>query len=83
VWLDLKEELELELAMLREHLESIAPLRRKCDVSAPDLVETMALGAFLHGFYNGIENGCKRIAIHMDGGPPRGRRHGTRSCWKA
>lgn len=72
MWLDLKEELELELAMLREHVESLAALRRKCQVSAPDVVETMALGAFLHGFYNGIENGFKRIAIHMDGGPPRG-----------
>jgi hypothetical protein len=72
VWLDLKEEIELELAMLRELLESVQALRAQCQVSVPDLVETMALGAFLHAFYNGVENAFKRIAIHMDGGMPKG-----------
>jgi len=72
VWVDMKEEVELELAMLREHVDSMAALRRKAAASPPDMVETMALAAFLHGFYNGIENAFKRIAIHMDGGPPRG-----------
>ena len=72
MWADMKEEVELELAMLREHVDSMAALRRKAAVSPPDMVETMALAAFLHGFYNGIENALKRIAIHMDGGPPRG-----------
>lgn len=72
MWPDLREEVELEMAMLREHVESVAPLRAKVAISPPDLVERMALGAFLHGFYNGVENTFKRIAIHMDGGPPRG-----------
>jgi hypothetical protein len=68
----MKEEVELELAMLREHLESLAVLRKKVASSPPDMVETMALGAFLHGFYNGVENAFKRVAIHMNGGAPRG-----------
>lgn len=72
MWPELKEEVELELAMLREHVDSIASLRQKLAASPPNLVETMALGAFLHGLYNGIENAFKRIAIHMNGGPPRG-----------
>lgn len=72
MWLELREEVELELAMLREHVDSLAALRKKAVISPPDMVETMALGAFLHGFYNGIENAFKRIAIHMDGRPPRG-----------
>ena len=69
---ELREEVELELAMLREHIGSIEALRQKVRNAAPDVVETMALGAFLHGFYNGIENAFKRIAIQVDGGPPRG-----------
>lgn len=72
MWLEMREEVELELAMLHEHVDSVSPLRKKVRLSPPDLVETMALGAFLHGFYNGIENAFKRIAIHTDGGPPRG-----------
>ena len=30
------------------------------------------MGAMLHGFYNGVENIFKRIAVHCYGGPPRG-----------
>ena len=72
MWPELREEIELELAMLREHVDSISPLLGRCALGPPDLVETMALGAFLHGFYNGIENAFKRISIHVDGGPPTG-----------
>lgn len=72
MWVDLREEIELELEMLREHVDTVALLREKVETTPPDVVETMALGAFLHGFYNGIENAFKRIAIHVDGGPPRG-----------
>lgn len=31
-----------------------------------------ALGAFLHSFYNGVENVLKRLAQEMDGGVPVG-----------
>lgn len=72
MWPDLREEVELQMAMLREEVGSVAPLRKKVAVLPPDLVERMALGAFLHSFYNGVENALKRIAIHTDGGPPRG-----------
>ncbi len=72
MWPELREEVELELAMMREHLVTFAPaLERSCK-RAPDPIETAALGAMLHGFYNGAENIFKRIAVHCDDGPPRG-----------
>jgi hypothetical protein len=72
VWLELREEVELELAMMREHLTAFAPALERSRQRAPDPIETAALGAMLHGFYNGVENIFKRIAVHCDGGPPRG-----------
>ena len=72
MWPELQEEVELELAMIREHLGMFAPLLDAVRGRAPDAIETAALGAMLHSFYNGVENIFKRIAIHCDGGPPRG-----------
>ncbi|MBM4080167.1 MAG: hypothetical protein FJ272_03985 [Planctomycetes bacterium] len=68
----MKEEIELELAMLRQHLDSFRPLRMAVFLRPPDTVELMALAAALHAFYNGIENTLKRIAVHLDAGLPRG-----------
>ncbi len=68
----LAEEVEVELQMLRVHLEKFSPLRRKVYREVPDHIEVMALSAMLHAFYNGIENIFKRIAVHCDGGPPGG-----------
>jgi len=72
VWSELKEEIELELAQLRAQFEIVAGLRKKVNAHAPNAVEAMALAAFLHAFYNGVENAFKRVAIHFDEGPPRG-----------
>lgn len=70
MWPELKEEVELELAMLREHLDAFADLRRVSLDREPNRVELMALAGMLHSFYSGVENILKRVAIHCDGGPP-------------
>ena len=67
MWPELREEIELELAMLREHLRTFVELRKAAAVSEPGQVEVMALAGMLHGFYNGVENLFKRVAIHCDG----------------
>jgi len=72
VWPELREEIELELAMLRQHLDSFKTLRESTQHREPDRIETMALAGMLHGFYNGVENIFKRVAVHCDGGLPRG-----------
>jgi hypothetical protein len=72
VWPDLKEEIELELAQMRRLLGTYANLREKMERAEPDDIQKAALAAFLHSFYNGVENISKRVAIHLDGGPPRG-----------
>ncbi|MFH0964327.1 MAG: hypothetical protein V2A58_09985 [Planctomycetota bacterium] len=69
---ELREEVELELAMLRRHLETFATLRQEVELREPDAVETMALAGMLQSFYNGVENIFKRVAVHCDGGPPSG-----------
>lgn len=72
MWHELKEEIELELAMLKKHLSDCSPLRKITLSRPPDHIESMALGAMLHAFYNGIENIFKRIAVHCDEAAPRG-----------
>jgi len=72
VWPELREEVELELTELRELLASFHSLREKVQTSVPDTIETVALAGFMHAFYTGIENLFKRVAIHLDSGPPRG-----------
>jgi hypothetical protein len=69
---ELQEEIELELAQLRQLMEQFRSLRSKTRTHTPDVVETAALASFLHSFYTGLENLFKRIAIHLDEGPPRG-----------
>lgn len=64
MWPELREEVELELAMIREHLATFAPALERCRQRAPDPIETAALGAMLHGFYNGVENIFKRVTVH-------------------
>jgi hypothetical protein len=71
MWRDLKEEIELELTMLKKHLSDCSPLRNIVLSRPPDHIESMALGAMLHAFYNGIENIFKRITLHCGKGSPR------------
>lgn len=72
MWHELKGELALERAQLRKALSDYAPLRARVQSTSPDLIEISALATFLHSFYNGIENLFRRIAVHLDGGPPLG-----------
>ena len=44
----------------------------KSELSLPDRIECSALAAFLHGFYNGIENIFKRVAIELREDMPEG-----------
>jgi hypothetical protein len=72
VWPELREEIELELAQLHQLLAQFKPLLERVRNTPPDDVEIIALAGILHAFYTGVENICKRIAVHLDGGPPRG-----------
>mgnify|MGYP006307137265 CR=1 FL=1 len=74
MWSELREEVEVELQMLEEHLRQFSALRRKALEQTPDEVERLALAAMLNAFYNGVENVFKRIAHHCDGGVPAGAR---------
>ena len=72
MWADLREELDIGLAQLRQLLTTFDGLMRQVERATPDAVETVALAGMLHSFYTGIENLFKRISIHVDGGAPRG-----------
>jgi len=69
---ELRENLEVEQAMLRRLLEESAPLLARCRIEQPNSTEQWALAAMLHAFYNGVENCFKRIAIELDGKVPCG-----------
>jgi hypothetical protein len=50
VWPELKEQLEVEQAQLRQLFEVHRPLLDRCRVQEPDAIELSALGALLHSF---------------------------------
>lgn len=58
--------------MLRQLFEDHCPLLNKAELSLPDRIECSALAAFLHGFYNGIENIFKRTALELREDMPEG-----------
>ena len=59
-------EINNELAMLDQLLNSNQVLFKKVKVSSPDRIELLALATILHSFYNGIENIFIRIAKRID-----------------
>lgn len=61
--LELKEEIEIELKEINRLFEIFVGLLENIKSNDPDGIEIVALGGFLHSFYNGIENIFKRIAI--------------------
>lgn len=63
--LELKEEIEIELKEINRLFEIFTGLLEYIKSNDPDGIEIVALGGFLHSFYNGIENIFKRIAIHF------------------
>ncbi len=72
MWPKTQKRANLELAMLRELLDSFRPLLEKVRASEPDYVEMSALAAMLHSFYTGIENIFKRVAEEIDDSLPSG-----------
>ena len=72
MWPKTQKRANLELAMLRELLDSFRPLLEKLRASEPDYVEMSALAAMLHSFYTGIESIFKRIAEEIDDSFPSG-----------
>ena len=68
----LHKQVVLELEQLHHLVDTHRPLLTKCADATPDPIELSALAAMLHSFYTGTENIFKRVAVAVDGGPPRG-----------
>lgn len=67
MWPETREKVELELNQLRRLVDTHRPLLTKTITTEPDNVELSALSAYIHSFYNGIENILKQIATDIDG----------------
>ena len=72
VWDKLKKQIAVEREQLNTLLQTYSPLLMKCTRETPDVIELSALAAMLHAFYTGVENIFKRVAVELDGGPPKG-----------
>jgi hypothetical protein len=53
--------IEFEILQIDKLLDETMPLLKLVQNKIPDMVETAALGLFLHSFYNGIENIMKFV----------------------
>ena len=71
MWRKLRKQIAVEREMLNQLLVDHRPLLRKCEATPPDRIEVSALGALLHGFYNGVENIFKRVALELGEDLPR------------
>ncbi len=60
------EEINNELQLLDELLQSHELLIKKVEINKPDQIEISAAATLLHSFYNGLENIFKRIANRID-----------------
>lgn len=58
--------IEFEISQIDILLQETSPLLELSRRKTPDMVETAALGLFLHSFYNGIENILKMIISDLD-----------------
>jgi len=65
-------EIKATLSDLERIVEEIEELLRDLASSEPSYKDKAAMGAFLHNFYNGIENVLKRIAEEIDRAVPSG-----------
>jgi len=63
---------EFEIAQIDNLFKETSPLLKLSHNKTPDMVETAALGLFLHSFYNGIENIIKCIIREKYGKLPSG-----------
>ncbi len=71
--LDLKEEVFFQIDRLRCHVYSLDHLVQEVKSRIPTQTELLALAAYLHAFYLGIENVLERIAVILD--KPSGKAH--------
>ena len=71
MWLELKEEIEIELNELQSLFIEFKPLMIKVQSDIPNFIETVALAGLLHSFYTGIENIFKRVVLNLDDSVPR------------
>jgi hypothetical protein len=71
VWRKLRKQIAVEREMLNQLLTDFRPLLCKCADTPPDRIEVSALAAMLHGFYNGVENIFKRVALELGEDLPR------------
>jgi hypothetical protein len=53
--------IEFEISQIDKLLDETMPLLKSAQLKIPDMIETAALGLFLHSFYNGIENIIKFV----------------------
>jgi hypothetical protein len=72
MWPDLKEQITVEEAEIRELIAFHRELLEICKAREPVGIELTASGAFLHALYAGIENICRRIVIELGEGSPKG-----------
>ena len=72
MWPKIEKQAAVEMSQLRNLLQTHHPLLEKCSHIKPDAIERSALAAMLHSFYTGIENIFKRVAVEIDGDPPKG-----------
>ena len=52
---------DFEISQIDKLIDETKPLLQLAHNKTPDMVETAALGLFLHSFYNGVENIIKFI----------------------
>jgi hypothetical protein len=72
VWPELRKQIALEIAQLREILGLYEPLIEKCRTHEPSFFDLSALGAFLHSLYNGIESIFRRTCVELEEPLPEG-----------
>ena len=72
MWLEFRDEAEVELGLLHHLLSEYQPLFEKVASGSPDRVELLALAGVLQSFYNGIEAVLKRSTKVLEGAMPDG-----------
>lgn len=68
----IKAKMKFEIEQIGKLIDEYSCLLEKCRAAKPDLIEMTAVAAFLHSFYNGLENIFKAVAREIDGRDPAG-----------
>lgn len=70
MWPKTREKVEFEITQLQRLVDAHRPLLQRMATTEPDAIELSALSAYLHSFYNGIENILRQVAADVDGVRP-------------